>query len=435
MAASAEGTDLKEQTEKMKNLTYQALDAMGEEVSFSYTYTSGQPPFKLQEVVAVKDADAMKAMMNEAMVCANDLYEAMGIPASLTYEQGVSTYKDTPIDVVKISVTDTDDPNNQMQQEMEKMYGGNFLYYLAQTPKKFYITMGPDSENMLKMLIDQPDSAPTPEDMKTAMDTLNGTPYNDFVCSVNVIKLAQGIGDMLQTIANQAPAEAAIFSNLSKNLNVESQSTLVVGGHATDGQMAVRWVLPKQHLIEIVAMGIQIQQQMAASQQTAMQKQGSIEMQMSPAATPMPAETPSQAKIESWIDKPAPDLKMVDLSGNVNRISRLKGKKIMLDFWATWCPPCKESIPELIKLRAESKPSELAIFGLSDEPVDRLNKFSKDAKINYPVIAYNESLPEPYNLVNALPTLFLIDTKGIIRDILIGYHPIQEVEARLEQLN
>ena len=90
----------------------------------------------------------------------------------------------------------------------------------------------------------------------------------------------------------------------------------------------------------------------------------------------------------------------------------------------------------LTQLRTDAKPSELAIFGLSDEPVDRLNKFAKENKMNYPLIAYNNGdLPTPYNQINAIPTLILIDSKGIIRDILVGFHPMEELQSRLNKLD
>jgi hypothetical protein len=87
-----------------------------------------KPPFKLQEVVEVKDPAAMKALMGEGLDCANGLYKAMGLPVELKYEPGTMTYKNTTIDTVSISVTASDDPNDRMQEELEKMYGDSFKY-------------------------------------------------------------------------------------------------------------------------------------------------------------------------------------------------------------------------------------------------------------------------------------------------------------------
>ena len=125
---------------------------------------------------------------------------------------------------------------------------------------------------------------------------------------------------------------------------------------------------------------------------------------------------------------------MVDLEGKTHRISQLKGKKVILDFWATWCPPCKKAIPDLIKL-ADSNGSDLVILGLSNEPVDKLAPFVKEVKINYPIIAYHDKdVSAPYSKVTAIPTLFLIDSEGIIQDVLTGYHEPEELQSRLKKI-
>jgi hypothetical protein len=270
MEAATDDPTAKEQTAKMKGLTQKMFAAMGDEVSISYSYTAGTPPFKFQEVFEVKDSAAMKALMTESMDYANSLYKTMGIPAELKYEPDVSTYKGASIDTISISIVASDDPNDTMQKEIEKMYGSDgFKYYLAQTPDKFYLAMGPNSEETLKTLIDQPASTAAPSgDIKIAMDALKDTPYNDFVFSVNVIKLMKGMGEMMQTMGAQPGMEpvAAMFSGLK---DVQTQSCLVTGGKIADGQAALRLAIPKQHLVEIVGIAMQIQQQAMAMQQQA----------------------------------------------------------------------------------------------------------------------------------------------------------------------
>jgi len=150
------------------------------------------------------------------------------------------------------------------------------------------------------------------------------------------------------------------------------------------------------------------------------------------AVSPQMSNT-SQDPLQSWVGKKAPELKMVDLDGKIHRISRLEDKKVILDFWATWCPPCKKAIPDLIKL-ADSDSSHLVILGLSNEPADKLAAFAKEAKMNYPVITYNDNLPAPYGQVTAIPTVFLIDSEGVIQDILIGYHEPEELQSRLKNM-
>ncbi|OQY05268.1 MAG: hypothetical protein B6I25_05830 [Planctomycetales bacterium 4572_13] len=414
MEAATDESSSKEQTAKMKSLTQKMIAAMGDEVSISYSYAGGMPPFKLQEVVEIKDATGMRAMMTEGLDYANTLYKDMGIPAELKYEQGTSTYKDATIDTISILFADPDDPNDVMQKEIKKIYGDDFKYYMAQTSDKFYITMGPDSEQTLKALIDQPASASAPSgDIKIAMDALQNTPYNDFVCSVNIIKLWKGMAVMMQAME----PDMNMFDFMKED--IRSQSCLIMGGTVSDGSASVRLALPKQHLIEVVAAVMKVQQEIMQHQQANMEP---------------PVRVAPKNPFQSWVGKPAPELKMVDLDGKTHRVSRLKGKKVILDFWATWCPPCKKAIPDLIELAGNGN-SNLVILGLSNEATDILTPFAKEAKINYPIIAYNDKdVPAPYNKVTAIPTLFLIDSEGIIQDVLTGYHKAEELRSRLKEI-
>lgn len=431
---TADDPKFKEQMEEFKKSFDKTYDAMGDEVAFSFSYAGGTPPFKFQEVVEIKKPDVMRDYMQNSMGFVNEMYKSMGIPAELKYEPAVSTYKDATIDALSFAMPDSDDPNMMMmQKEFEKLYGADgFKYYVAQTSDKFYMVMGPDGEQALKALIDQPASAPPSGDIKIAMDTLKNTPYNDFVCSINVIKLMKGLGEMMQTMggqANMGPA-AGMFSGLK---DIPTQSCFVTGGKISDGSASLRIALPKQHLIEVVSAAMQIQQKMQQEMQNqqpdmAPQIEGSDSPQ-----TPTPVQEVPKNPLQSWIGKSAPELKMVDMDGKIHRVSGLKGKKVILDFWASWCPPCKKAIPDLIKL-AGSGNSDLAILGLSDEPTDKLASFVKEAKMNYPVIAYNEKLPAPYGQVTGLPTLFLIDSEGVIQDVLVGYHEPEVLQSRLKEI-
>lgn len=426
-----------------KSALEKTYEATGNEVAFSFSYTTGTPPFKFHEVVEIKDSKAMLDYMENSTGFVNSIYKSMGLPLDIKYEPNVSTYKESIISTWTIQVAASDDPNTLMMQKgIETVYGEEgFKYYFAQTTDKFYMSMGPDGENALKTLIDQSDSASATGDIKVAMDALADTPYKDFICSVNIIKLWKGLGGMMQSMGQQMgenPA-ASIFSDLS---DAETQSCLVAGGKMSDGSASVRLAVPKQHLIEIIAVGMQMQQK-AMLQQSQMSSAASNMTSIgstpgedtTKSQPPSPAIETSKDPLSEWIGKSAPELKMVDLDGKVHRISRLKGKKVILDFWATWCPPCKKSIPDLIKMRSDSNASELTIVGLSDEPADKLNPFIKENKINYPIVSYAEDLPDPYGQITALPTLLLIDSKGIIQDVLVGYHEPEDIQTRLSKIN
>ncbi|HBG28512.1 MAG: hypothetical protein A2Y10_07185 [Planctomycetes bacterium GWF2_41_51] len=134
----------------------------------------------------------------------------------------------------------------------------------------------------------------------------------------------------------------------------------------------------------------------------------------------MAASTKSEMSNE-WLGKPSPDFNVTDLNGNTIKLSDLKGKRVILDFWATWCPPCKKEIPSFIKLRNEIDPNNLVIIGISSEPEETLKIFVEENEINYQ-IASADDLPEPYDRITSIPTTFFIDSNGIIQQVLNGYH-------------
>ena len=126
----------------------------------------------------------------------------------------------------------------------------------------------------------------------------------------------------------------------------------------------------------------------------------------------------------------APDFSLRDLSGRMVSLKRLRGQVVVLDFWATWCPPCRMSIPELVKIQEKYRDKGLTILGISlDDPKmvpDRYIKaFKEKYQINYTILRYSEAVLEEYFGYNspAIPTLFLIDDKGRLRDKLVGFIP------------
>jgi peroxiredoxin len=125
-------------------------------------------------------------------------------------------------------------------------------------------------------------------------------------------------------------------------------------------------------------------------------------------------------KFAKWINRPSPDFTVRTIDGNEITLSGLRGKRVILDFWATWCPPCKKEIPHFIKIRSQISPDELVIIGISSEPPEVLKKFVADNAMNYPV-ASESNLPAPYNNIMSIPTTFFIDRNGVIQKVLQGY--------------
>lgn len=116
----------------------------------------------------------------------------------------------------------------------------------------------------------------------------------------------------------------------------------------------------------------------------------------------------------------APSLKVTTTSGQTVSLSNYKGHVLVLDFFASWCEPCKRAIPHLIELNRKYGKHGLQILGLSlDEDREDLNEFVMPLKLNYPVAQADEDLQSGYGL-RSIPTLVLIDKKGIVVEKYMG---------------
>ncbi|MBI2816824.1 MAG: TlpA family protein disulfide reductase [Acidobacteria bacterium] len=118
---------------------------------------------------------------------------------------------------------------------------------------------------------------------------------------------------------------------------------------------------------------------------------------------------------------PVPAFKLKDLDGNTISSSDWRGKVVLLNFWATWCPPCREEIPDLIRLQQKYQ-GKLQIIGLSDDtgPVEHVKSFVREAKINYPVAIASPELQAKFGGIMGLPTSFVVDTEGKVVQKHIG---------------
>lgn len=109
----------------------------------------------------------------------------------------------------------------------------------------------------------------------------------------------------------------------------------------------------------------------------------------------------------------APDFKLTGLDGKPVTLESAKGKVILLNFWATWCGPCRAEIPDLIELQNKYK-DRLQILGLvvDDDDQDAIRKFVAEFKINYPVALATDDIRVQYGGIGALPTSFMLDSEG-----------------------
>jgi len=110
----------------------------------------------------------------------------------------------------------------------------------------------------------------------------------------------------------------------------------------------------------------------------------------------------------------APDFDLQTLDGGNLRLSSLRGKAVLLNFWATWCGPCKIEMPWFVQLQKEYGPQGFQIIGVAmdDASTDDIAKFAKDMDVNYPILLGKEAVGLSYGGVNVLPTTFFLDRDG-----------------------
>lgn len=134
------------------------------------------------------------------------------------------------------------------------------------------------------------------------------------------------------------------------------------------------------------------------------------------------------------LGKPAPDLQVTDIQGNPVSLAGLRGKTILLDFWTTWCPTCREDAPSLDKLYSKYGGKDLIIIGISvNEERDVVEKFLKDHPHSFPVVLTTENeIPRPYQ-VGAFPTYIVIAADGTLTSAAEGDQGFGELRKFLKK--
>jgi len=133
----------------------------------------------------------------------------------------------------------------------------------------------------------------------------------------------------------------------------------------------------------------------------------------------------------------APDFSLKTLEGHEMTLASLKGKVVLIDFWATWCGPCRESIPHLVDLYKTNRERGFEVIGVSVDKgeTEVVRRFSKAMNIPYPILIASEAVTRSYG-VTALPTTILIDREGNIQERVIGFNSkiAKELAAKVKEL-
>ncbi|MDT5156212.1 MAG: hypothetical protein QOH51_569 [Acidobacteriota bacterium] len=132
----------------------------------------------------------------------------------------------------------------------------------------------------------------------------------------------------------------------------------------------------------------------------------------------------------------APSLSLRDIRGHVVRLSDYKGKVVLLNFWATWCPPCRAEMPDLVKMQREYRSLGLQVIGITYPPetVRGVQRFTRQLRVNYPIALGTKETKSLFDESETLPLTIVIDREGNIRDRIEGILLPEEFEQKIKPL-
>jgi cytochrome c biogenesis protein CcmG/thiol:disulfide interchange protein DsbE len=143
--------------------------------------------------------------------------------------------------------------------------------------------------------------------------------------------------------------------------------------------------------------------------------------------------------------KPAPEFALEDLNGKKVSLASYKGKAVLINFWATWCGPCKIETPWLIELRNQYAAQGFEVLGVSTDDIDRgdpqtlsdekkeIARAVEQMRIPYPVLIDGDSLSKPYGGLDAMPASFFVDRNGTVVAAQMGLTSKDDIEANIRK--
>ena len=129
-------------------------------------------------------------------------------------------------------------------------------------------------------------------------------------------------------------------------------------------------------------------------------------------------------------------LVLKDVNGRTVRLHDYRGKVVLINFWATWCPPCRAEMPELIRLQREYAAHGLQIIGITYPPEkkDRVRRFARSLKVNYPIVLGTRRIKDSFTSEETLPLTVVMNRDGTVADIISGILLPQEFKEKIKPL-
>lgn len=135
-------------------------------------------------------------------------------------------------------------------------------------------------------------------------------------------------------------------------------------------------------------------------------------------------------------DVKAPSLTLKSIEGRTVRLSDYQGQVVLINFWATWCPPCRAEMPALVKLQREYGKDGLQIIGVTYPPeqLARVRRFTRGLKVNYPIVLGTRATKAGFSSDETLPLTVIIDREGTIRGAIAGILLPEEFDLHIKPL-
>ena len=133
--------------------------------------------------------------------------------------------------------------------------------------------------------------------------------------------------------------------------------------------------------------------------------------------------------------QPAPDFSLASVDGKTLKLSDYHGKAVLLNFWATWCEPCKIEMPWFVELQQKYGPQGLQVLGVAMDDTDPkdIGEFAKKMGVNYPIVIGKEAVGDQYGGIPYLPSTFYIDRDGKVVDRVYGLVSRSEIEDNIKK--
>jgi peroxiredoxin len=150
----------------------------------------------------------------------------------------------------------------------------------------------------------------------------------------------------------------------------------------------------------------------------------------------MTGKSPLTVAAPTGAGKPAPDFTLQSIDGQTFHLADLRGKAVVVNFWATWCEPCKIEMPWFVELQKQYGPAGLQILGISADEgtsIDELEKFAKGMGVNYPVLLGKEKVAQEYGGIQFLPVTVYVDRNGNVVDKVFGLKGRAEIEDDIKK--